>query len=478
MSILRKSFVALTLFTLLAALACCAQEIEKPQDIGARIDSIVQSIFERIDDRMGTYIFRDEPTVIPEEDTLGGLDGYGGAPHGKHSRYWLRHRETSLYSFEPGRGIVRNPTVSYPWENLDNNFLFRYNRVEGLFLGIGSPEKYHWEGRHMTLFGTGGYGFASHRWRYSGGVSQQFGAGKSMIEFGVEGHSLTDTRDQWIIEEAENTLAALFVRDDYRDYYTRKGFSIWTGNYWRWRNSDLQFRVAYLSDRYESLRQSADWAIFGGDKRFRRNPAVDEGRMKSILTTFEFHQSRERRYFFTGWSASVSAELSPRSLKGDYDFSRYILELRSYLSLGDYDNINLRFRAASATGDVPVQKEFDIGGISTLPAFGFKEFVGNRMLLGNVEYVVNGKIVDDSELFPAWLLRNVNLIFFADAGYVRAVDNEQSVVDGFDGLNSETIKWDWGVGVGSRDGKVRLAFAWRTDISKPVKVFIRLSRPF
>jgi hypothetical protein len=478
MSILKKSFVVLMLSTLLGICPSGAQETERPKDIGTRIDSIVQSIFQRIDDRLGTYIFRDEPTAIPEEDSLGGLDDNVAMPHGRYSRYWRHRRESSLYSFEPSRAIMRNPTVSYPWENADDDFLFRYNRVEGLFLGLSSPETYHWQGRHMALFGTGGYGFAAHRWRYSGGVAQQFGAGTSMLEFGVEGHSLTDTRDQWIIDEGENTLAALFLRDDYRDYYTRKGFSIWTGNYWRWRNSDLQFRVAYLNDRYESLTQSADWAIFGGDKRFRLNPAVDEGRMRSILTAFEFHQSREKRYFFRGWSASASAEFSPKGLKGDFDFNRYILDLRSYLSLGDYDNINVRLRAASATGDIPVQKGFDLGGIGTLPAFGFKEFVGNRLLLGNVEYIVNGKIIDDAGLFPAWLLWNVNLIFFADAGYVTTADKEQSFVDGFDGLNSNTIRWDWGVGIGSRDGKMRLAFVWRTDVSRPARAFIRLSRPF
>jgi outer membrane protein assembly factor BamA len=478
MTILKKSFVVLTLSSFFGICTCAAQETEKPQDVSARIDSIVQSVFQRIDDQLGTYIFRDEPQAISEEDSLGALDENVGISHARHSTYWRHHRESSLYSFEPWRGIKRNATVSYPWGDTNGHLLFRYNRVEGLFLGLNSPETYRWQGRHISLFGSGGYGFAAHRWRYSGGVAQQFGAGKSMLEFGIEGHSLTDTRDQWIIDEDENTLAAFFLRYDYRDYYARKGFSIWTGNYWRWRNSDLQFRVAYLDDRYESLSQSADWAMFGGDTRFRLNPAVDEGRMRSVLTTLDFHAQRERRYFFSGWSASASAELSPKGLKGDFDFYRYLVDLRGYLSLGDYENFNLRFRTASSTGEVPFQKAFDLGGIGTLPVFDFKEFVGNRLLLGNVEYVVNGKIIDDAGLFPSWLLRNVNLIFFVDAGYITTVGSEQSVLDGFDRLSFGTTKWDWGVGIGSRDGKMRLALAWRTDVAKPAKVFIRVSRPF
>jgi hypothetical protein len=483
MKALRTSFISLTVIALLGTSTSRAQETEEPQDFGARIDSVVQNIFQRIDSRLGTYIFKDEPAPLADmADTL--EESYhDSAPdasyEGNRSRSPRRRwRGSSLYSFDPNRGIMRNPTANYPWEKTTEDFLFRYNRVEGLFLGLSSPQTYRWQGRHITVFGSGGYGFAAHRWRYSGGVAQQFGAGRSMIEVGVEGHSLTDSRDQWIISEEENTLAALFLRDDYREYFGRRGFSLWTGNYWRWRNSDLQFRVAYLNDRYESLQRNAGWSIFGGEKRFRPNPSVNEGRMKSILTTLEFHQSRVRKYFFTGWSASASAELSPRGLKGDFDFNRYLLDLRSYFSLDDYENLNLRLRAASVTGDVPIQKGFDVGGLGTLPAFGFKEFAGNRLLLANAEYIINGKILDDAGWFPSWLLRNLNFILFADAGYVTTVGAEKPFLNGFDGLNSETINWDWGVGIGSRDGKTRLAFAWRTDIARPAKVFIRVSRPF
>jgi hypothetical protein len=482
MMVLKKSFVVLAVAALIEVPASRAQETEEPKGLGARVDSIVQNIFERIDSRLGTYVFRDEPTPLVEaSDTLEESNDSSASyvdnssrPSHRRWRGWA----SNLYSFEPNRGIMRNPTASYPWERASEDFLFRYNRVEGLFLGLSSPQTYRWKERHITVFGSAGYGFAAHRWRYNGGVAQQFGAGKSMIEFGVEGHSLTDTRDQWIITEEENTLAALFLRDDYRDYFGRKGFSLWIGDYWRWRNSDLQFRVAYLNDRYESLQQNTDWSVFGGEKRFRLNPAVDEGRMRSILTTLEFHQSRAKRYFFTGWSASASAEFSPAGLKGDFEFNRYLLDLRSYLSLDDYENVNVRFRVASVTGDVPIQKGLDLGGLGTLTAFGFKEFEGNRLLLANGEYIINGKILDQAGWFPSWLLRNLNFILFADAGYVTTVGAEESFLNGFDGLNSDTINLDWGVGIGSRDGKMRLAFAWRTDAAKPAKVFIRVSRPF
>ena len=220
MSTLKRFLAFLIVLMFVGVSRAHAQEPERPRDFGAHVDSIVQSIFQSIDERLGTYIFLDEPNAVAaESDSLEETDEGLVAYHGKHSRYWRSRRESSLYAFAPHRGIMRNPSVNYPWELPEDEFIFRYNRVEGLFFGLNSPQRYFWQGHHVTLFGTGGYGFSAHRWRYSGGVAQQFGAGSRMLEVGVEGHSLTDTRDQWIINEGENTLAALFLHDDYRDYF-------------------------------------------------------------------------------------------------------------------------------------------------------------------------------------------------------------------------------------------------------------------
>ena len=135
-------------------------------------------------------------------------------------------------------------------------------------------------------------------------------------------------------------------------------------------------------------------------------------------------------------------------------------------------------RAGSGTGDLPPQKGFELGGISTLPAYGYKDFAGNRLLLLNAEYVLNGELFDDVEIFPSWLLRNLNFIVFADAGHMASAGADESFFRGFGDVSTRTIKSDWGIGIGSRDGMMRLGFAWKTDVGEPVKVFVRLSRPF
>ncbi|MEX1276936.1 MAG: hypothetical protein WEE20_13450, partial [Bacteroidota bacterium] len=103
--------------------------------------------------------------------------------------------------------------LNAPWvsetTNLDN-FIFRYNRVEGIFLGLGSEKRYYWDGwKDYSVYGSIGWGFKSHRWRGNLGLSRQFLVDDGhLLELGVEGHSLTETKDHWIISQGENTAAA------------------------------------------------------------------------------------------------------------------------------------------------------------------------------------------------------------------------------------------------------------------------------
>ena len=465
--------------TTILSINLTAQEEEHNSKFREQIDSIVERTLNRFDEQLGTYIFRDEPNVRDDEGETEYKknDDISSDNSDKHSNH-LPYRTASLSSIDYNKGVMRNVFPTFPWETLDDNLLFRYNRVEGLFLGLNYPQKYYWEDRRITMFGSGGYGFADHRWRGGIGMAQQFGFENTIFEVGVEGHSLTDTRDQWIVGIGENNLAALILRDDYREYFGRAGFSVWSGWYKRWLRSDFQFQLAYLNDKYESLDRHTNWSVFGGHKIFRDNPLIPEGKMKSILTSVKFHSTQSQRIFTTGWSFAASAEVAGKTFGGDYDFNSYCIDVRRYQPISDYDVINIRLRTGSSTGDVPLQKAFDLGGFSTMPAFRFKEFTGSRMLLANAEYVINGKMFDEVEFFPSWLLRNVNVILFADAGYVATPKSTDNFTEGFNDINSKTIHSDWGFGIGTRDAKLRLGFAWRTDKSGPPMVFIRLNRPF
>ncbi|MBA4311896.1 MAG: hypothetical protein C0417_04605 [Chlorobiaceae bacterium] len=464
--------------TILLNFSSVAQDKEESSKFKQNLDSIIEDAFHRFDEKLGTYIFRDEPDNIDEFEENKDEDEFLTSDNENIQIPRKRSFSRGIYSVPPEHGIVRNISPVMPWEIMDENILFRYNRVEGLFLGLNYPQKYYWDDHHISLFASGGYGFQSHRWRGGIGAAQQFGTNETLIEIGVEGHSLTDTHDEWLVDLDENNLAAFLFRHDYRDYFGREGISAWTGIYKRWQKSDLQFQVAYRNDSYESLEKTTNWSIFGTDRIFRENFSINDGRMQSVLATLHFHSTESRKLLTGGWSFSGSAELAGNAFGGDFDFNSYTIDVRRYQPISKYDNINIRLRGSSATGDLPFQKQFELGGLSTLPAYRFKEFSGNRMLLLNAEYVVNGKMFDDVDFFPSWLLRNINMIIFADAGFINDIDRNANAFDGFESLTKKTIRSDWGVGIGTRDAKLRLGFAWRTDVAQPPMVFLRINRPF
>ncbi|HTY36232.1 MAG TPA: hypothetical protein VMH23_03925 [Bacteroidota bacterium] len=363
--------------------------------------------------------------------------------------------------------------------NLDN-FIFRYNRVEGLFLGAGSEKRYYWDDqREYSVYGSIGYGFKSHNWRGNLGLSRQFAFDEGQLfEVEVEGHSLTDTKDDWLIGVHENTAAAILIHEDFRDYFRRDGYAVNIGYATQREYLTGQFKVGFLVDEYKSMENETEWSLFGGDKRFRPNPAIDDGRMRSFLTTAGLSTVTTTIYGPEGWSGLATVEIADKNLGGLFTFNRYVLDLRRYQPLGEYDNLNIRVRAGTSEGALPLQKTFDLGGLGTVPGYPFKGESGNRMLLMNAELIINGDFLGDLSFWPSWLMRGLNFIVLTDAGLVRTVDDNALWTSGFSTIGFSDFRHDVGVGIGTRSGSFRLAYVWRTDRSEPPRFIFRFARPF
>ena len=354
-------------------------------------------------------------------------------------------------------------------------FILRYNRVDGLFLGVGKPEARPWETRkNFGLYGSLGYGFALHRWRYNLGLDLFPGFHKR-IEAGIEYHDITDTRDSWIMNRNENSAAAFFIHEDFYDYFGRRGFNV-HGSVFPLRT--LRARIDYLADEYESLPWKTDWALFGGNKRFRPNPSISEGLMRSLALSVDYSTVDREWWERSGWDIHASAEWAGDSYGGDFSFNRYLCDVRRYQEVGDFSKLSTRVRVGSSTGILPYQKLFEFGGIGTLNAYRYKEFFGNRMFLVNVEYLLHGSTFDDADFWPLEMLSPFSLALFLDAGWATYVPAPSSSSDGFESLSWNTLKSDLGVGIGSRDGTLRIAWAWRTDQRSAPVFFFRISRPF
>jgi len=168
-----------------------------------------------------------------------------------------------------------------------------------------------------------------------------------------------------------------------------------------------------------------------------------EGLTNSLIPTFSY-DTRDNVFEPTsGWYHSFSLEKAGGFLGGDYDFTKYNLTLRAYIStqfIGDVvdissvkkitDNLSkgvlaLRAMGGIANTDLPSFAAYQVGGMNTIRGYDLGEFSGDKSLVFNVEY-----------RFP--LSENFQAVLFADWG--QAWEIEQSI-------NLDDLKFGKGIGV-------------------------------
>ena len=374
-----------------------------------------------------------------------------------------------------------------PLGRIDHSLLVRYNRVQGLFLGWAVPKSIRGKYNKFTIHGFLGYGFKEKQWNYEIGVDRWFFNQRDYrFEIGASAYDFTDTRDYWLITPTENSLAAFFLHKDFQDFYRRYGYEVHASQ-----NISifLKSTVGYRNDTYEIVDKNTNWSLFRGGRNFDENPEIVKGNMRSIYGEIYFDSRNTKKNPKRGWYAKLSGETSTSWLNSDFSFNQYIMEIRTYQRTGRYERLDLRFKIGTGDGELPIQKGFEIGGISTLRGFGFKQFQAdtsqanfltgyNRMLLGNIEYNIDPKIFSTG--IP--LFDEIQYIFFFDFGSAwnsYDVTNKDEIYDGFSHLKWNDIKSDFGIAFSSRDGNTRINIAKRLDTAKkPFTITYRISKPF
>ncbi|HPG41727.1 MAG TPA: BamA/TamA family outer membrane protein [bacterium] len=386
-----------------------------------------------------------------------------------------------------------------------------YNRVDGFTVGLQFPGAGWWERNHhqFAILGKGGYSFASKKSQYQIGLEKWLFI-DSRFALGVEYHDMTDTEDRWLLSEMENSLAAGLVKEDFYDFYNRKGYSAYFSQYI---NRYLFIKAEYRDDDFSNLVNTTEWAVFGKNKEFRANPgALPQGlvdqqlaevtvpgveiepylNLKSVAGTVQFDTRDRDKNPGQGWLIEAFGERVGMDEECDMQFERYILDIRRYQPLGWDENLNIRLRGGTARGDMPPMYWFDLGGISTLHGYKYKEFTGDRMVLANIEYRLG---TSSSDWF---FLDDFDVVLFMDSGYawfsdvetperVNAWSQEEPETDpldndpkdSFESLTWKSMKTNFGVALASSDDDFRINFARRTDIGgKDFIVTFRLQRAF
>jgi len=402
-------------------------------------------------------------------DRLNGISIHSEEDNNDEDEARKRNWDPRIHRYTAGTSFAGELRARWPFRE---NGLYReiesirYNRVEGLFLGVArDPLEWH-ESDRGRFFGQFGYGFGSKDWQYEIGAESRFGSMYKNDDFDVKiggsYHKNTTTDDLWKSSWAENSAAAFFFEHDFFDYYHTEG---WTGYAVSRITRFAQLSVGYRADQYSSLSNETSWSLFGNND-FRPNPSIVEGDMRSIVMSLEGGQVRSFNDRPRGGAVRLEAEIG-QGLGGDFDFSRFVGDVRSYVMLTQDTGLSLRFRGGFTEGTVPVQKAFTMGGVGSVRSYNQNSFLGTRMLMANAELALYEPAILDE------LIGDMAILGLFDAGWTNSF--------GTNSFEMDDVIASAGFGLAFDDRAFRLEVTWPTkDVGTGMQpsVWLRIAPSF
>ncbi len=317
--------------------------------------------------------------------------------------------------------------------------LFRFNRVEGPFFGVGAqiapvfPRLNRWE-----LYGTAGWAFAENTPR--GEIVYRRGTAVMPLEaegidWGVEIAAYRRLNDiqsfrptfmwDWFY-----TLPALLWGSDARDYYDAIGAeAALIGRRGRWSG-----RGGLRFEQQDSVSVNTDWFLFGTTEEVEPLAGVEPGNLFTVELGSQY--SRGPGAFGIGNSLLMRGETEAGF--GDFQYQRASGLVSGRYSLGPL-TVAARGDAGFVTGDAPPQKLFRFGSIEGLRGYEPNEFGGSTALLGRTRVLLGIPPRSTSPLARVGLFMipplRPSLVFLGETGWTTIADD---LVDALDLLGSRT----------------------------------------
>jgi hypothetical protein len=251
----------------------------------------------------------------------------------------------------------------------------RFNRVEGLALGIGFLQRV---GAGLAVAASGRYGFSDKEAKGRGALEYRTGAGSSLV-LAAE-RQYRDVSDEQETSLVRNTIAAQEFGSDYTDTYDVRAVTL-SGSLARfgWRPS---FDLAY--ERHQPL------TVHARPASGRFEPTIPALSLRERRLSLALDRSTALTFggFEFGAHLAVSAirkESGANSLPAEFLRPLIVLDLEKPLG-----SSRLLFHTVAAgvisKDTVPPQQLVYVGGPTTGPGYDFHEFVGRGGVSQRVEY--------------------------------------------------------------------------------------------
>ena len=313
--------------------------------------------------------------------------------------------------------------VTWPPRALD---LMRYNRVEGLSLGVRGSAAF----THTDVQGTLRLGAADLQPNASL-LIQHSSLRRTLSASVSHGLQAVDARS---LAVGSSAAALLLGRDD-GEYYRASSLRATL------EPPDTRARTYALTlfaERHRSVEQQTEWSfarVLDSDFAFRPNLRADAADLAGAELMLRRWWGTDPMRWQTG------AELVGEAATGDFQYGRAMLTLRTAFQLGERTRAALELGGGSATNDLPIQKQFFLGGAHTLRGYHGSSLVGPTFTRAR------------AELARTFVSNGASFALFSDAGWAGA----RREFSPSRAINDALVSA--GVGMSILDGLVRLDLA-------------------
>ena len=290
--------------------------------------------------------------------------------------------------------------------------------------------------RLTKLSGDVGYGFGNRELNYRVGGDMIWGEPDiSTLGISAQIYRATTVTDPNLLPYYDNLSTAwgnLWGAPQVHNYYLNEGIEM--SFQWEPVGPTHSLKLMMRAESHESLHKTTDWYIgnWYSELEARENPPITPGGLRSVALRYDFSTRRNRNI---GWRNTLFVEHSSPAVGSDFDFTRFQLQLRYAVPRGN-NLIRPRLMLGAATGTLPIQRQFFLGGTGTLNGYPPYEFEGDYGALLNIEYLYRL-----SNLYHWSWLKETFILLFLDQGQIWNTSDKSYH---FDPKTSVGIGWQSG----------------------------------
>ena len=351
----------------------------------------------------------------------------------------LRYRrEADTLAYAPRRPLPWRRRVEHTGDESRTRFLLglggTYNRVEGIPVVFGPMADLRLDDGLRLLADARAIVRSAHNFSLTAGElgyrlrgELRFGSRATNLGVGARSYDIVSSVEPWPLKDFEAGWASVLLREDYRDWYRRRGWAAFVALR---PSRQATFTMEGRDERHLSQQNQDPFSLFNADTDWRDNPPITDGRYRTLSAQLRFDTRNSRSNPTSGILLAVEAEatrgteitgmvdpgivcitwpcLPPSAADGNLDFQRMFADARTYLRLSRVGRLNLRLAGGGKLGgdDLPLQDRTSLGFPDPLPGYSFRQYS-----CGGANYVGNPALCDRAIIAQAELRTHLGFDF-------------------------------------------------------------------